>query len=189
MTASSPLESRIRDLLDPILGELDLSLWDLQVHSAGGRGRKIKVFLDRAGDSEPGSGVTIGEITKVSKQLGYLLDVEDVVPFEYHLEVSSPGIERDLVTDAHFARYLGERVRAVVRPLGDEPAVAEGVLREVHPDTLSIEVDGGTMVEVERDRLRRVRTVFDFSIYDGGPKPKKGSGKARQGAKAGGSKR
>ena len=58
------------------------------------------------------------------------------------------------------------------------------------PDTLSIEIDNGDRVEVERDRLRRVRTVFDFSIYDGGSKPKnKASGKARQGAKAGGPKR
>lgn len=189
MTVATPLENRIADLLAPILGELGLGLWDLRLHASGGRGRRIKIALEREGGDAPGRGVTIGEITKVSKQLGYLLDAEDVVPFEYDLEVSSPGIERDLTSDLHFHRYVGERVRAVVRPLGDEPAVAEGILREVTPDTLSVETDSGQRVEVMRDRLRRVRTVFDFSIYDGDPKPAGGSGRARQSARQSKAKR
>jgi ribosome maturation factor RimP len=94
----------------------------------------LRLFLDRAA----GGGVNLDDLARVSRQLGDLLDVHDVVPGTYTLEVSSPGINRRLRVPEHFRRYLGKRVRVrSVEPIAGRRSFA-GVLEDVEADGVRV---------------------------------------------------
>jgi ribosome maturation factor RimP len=152
-------------------------LWDLEVLPAA-RGGKVAVILDRAGASEPGKGISIEEVATFSRQLGYALDAEDLIAFDYRLEVSSPGIERQLRRDEHFAAYVGQPIRVVTSGQVAGRTVHEGLLTGWGPDWITVRPEGGEDVEIPRANLRKARTVFDFSQYDAKPKPGKGGARA-----------
>lgn len=71
-----------------------------------GRGQVLRFYLDR-----PDGGVTIDELSTMSRRLGDVVEVAELIPGHYTLEVSSPGINRRLRQPEHFRRYIGRRVR------------------------------------------------------------------------------
>lgn len=116
------------DWLEPEIADLGYELLD--VEWSGGRGALLRLYIDSP------AGVGLDDCERVSRTVEALLDVEDVVPGPYRLEVSSPGPERPLRTGAHFAAATGAEVRlrlaqegAVRRLRGRVVGVADGVLR------------------------------------------------------------
>lgn len=175
LSAPTALERRVRDLALPIVEELGLVIYELEVLPSSQRGA-VKVFLDREGASgEPGKGVTIGEIAQVSKQLGYLLDVEDVIAFDYNLEVSSPGVERELKRPEHFQALVGVDVRVVTSEPVEEQSVFEGTLTAADDDAFEVTVgkQSPTSYRIEYVHVRRAKTVYDFGKANGAQKGSK----------------
>jgi ribosome maturation factor RimP len=82
-----------------------LELIDVQHRPEGGR-MVLRLLLDR-----PEGGVTLDDLTRMSRELGDVLDAHDAVPGRYHLECSSPGLNRPLIRPEHYARAVGRRVR------------------------------------------------------------------------------
>src|SRR3989454_4085953 len=126
----SAVTQRVWELAEPLALAGGLELVDVQYRPEGGR-IVLRLLLDR-----PEGGVTLDELTRVSRELGDLLDAHDAVPGRYQLECSSPGINRPLLRAAHFQRALGERVWVQTRaPIGGrrrvrgplEGATAEGI--------------------------------------------------------------
>src|SRR2546426_12318310 len=119
----SAVTQRVWELAEPLALAGGLELVDVQYRPEGGR-IVVRLLLDR-----PEGGVTLDELTRVSRELGDLLDAHDAVPGRYQLECSSPGINRPLLRAAHFHRALGERVWVQTRaPIGGRPRV-RGTLR------------------------------------------------------------
>jgi len=98
-------------IAEPLVTEEGLEIVDVEFHRES-RGMVLRFYLDRQG----GGGVSLDDLTRVSRQVGDVLDVHDAVPGSYSLEVSSPGINRRLRRPDHFRRYLGKPVR--VRTVG-----------------------------------------------------------------------
>jgi ribosome maturation factor RimP len=163
-------EQRLLSLLSPILEDLGLVLYDLEVHPSAGR---VVVTVDRDGASgAPGEGVTIEETARVTRRLLRTLEEEDGVEFPWTMEVSSPGIERALRTPIHFELAVGQTVRVVLREQVDGRSVLEGPLTQVNIPTGMGTIDiGGTLATFGFADVRRARVVFDFS------KPKPGKAK------------
>ncbi len=99
-------------MLEPEVERLGFELVDVEV-STGGSGGALRVFID----SE--AGITLDDCAAVSRQVSALLDVEDPIPGEYNLEVSSPGINRRLVKAEHFERFAGNKVKIKLKRLVD----------------------------------------------------------------------
>lgn len=159
-TVSVALADTIEKIAAEICGELDLVVYDLEIRPEVGR---VSLVIERDGGTTPGNGVTVSEITRVSKQVGYQLDSEDLVPFTYQFEVSSPGIERDLNTARQVRQNIGRDVRLVLaEETEDNRRVVEGVLESFSDGVLSV-ASGENRWEIELDNLRRGRTVFDFA--------------------------
>jgi ribosome maturation factor RimP len=95
---------RVWEIVEPLVTHEGLEMVDVEFRRES-RGMVLRLYLDREG------GVSLDDLTRVSRQLGDLLDVHDAVPGPYTLEVSSPGINRRLRRPEHFRRYLGKRVR------------------------------------------------------------------------------
>ena len=94
----------IREIMNPLILEKGLELVDIEYRREP-RGKILRIYIDREG------GVTIGDCTTISRELGTLLDVYDVVPGPYNLEVSSPGLDRPLKKPRDFERFKGKKVR------------------------------------------------------------------------------
>ena len=98
---------RIWALVEPVATQEGLEIVDIELQREG-RGTTLRVYLDRQGGDSP---VDLDSLARASRQLSPLLDVHDLVPGRYTLEVSSPGINRRLRLPGHFRRYIGQRVR------------------------------------------------------------------------------
>jgi ribosome maturation factor RimP len=142
----------------PILGELGLVLYDLEI--ARGTGR-ISVTVDRDGGvGVPGKGVTIEETAQVTRKFLYLLETTDLVSFAWSLEVSSPGIERSLRSLRHFEYALGQRCRVVLAEPVEGQIVLDGIVQSVSADgEVEIQVGGRAQVTPEMHGRQTHRAV------------------------------
>jgi len=137
------LRERLIALIEPLLERLGYELVQLD-YSAGRAHAALRVFIDRP------AGVTLDDCTSVSRELSSLLDVEDPIPSAYSLEVSSPGFDRVLRTQAHFGRFVGSRVFVELK----EPRHGR---RRYTGKLLTVDA-AGIALEVDREQ---VRMAFD----------------------------
>lgn len=111
MDHSSIIE-KVTRLTQPILDELGLELVDLEYRQHG-REWFLRLFVDKEG------GVTLDDCAEFSREVSMILDVEEVIPVAYRLEVSSPGLDRPLKKPSDFERFKGELVKIKAKELLD----------------------------------------------------------------------
>ena len=95
---------RLGAVLGPVIGTLGCELWGIELSGPSQR-PVLRVFIDSP------DGISLDDCERVSRQVSVVLEVEDPLPGEYVLEVSSPGMDRQLFTEEQCARYIGEEVR------------------------------------------------------------------------------
>lgn len=101
------------EMLEPTIERLGYELADLEVQLAGKTGL-LRLYIDRP---DPEVIIRLEDCEIVSRQVSALLDVEDPIPGDYNLEVSSPGLDRRLVKAVHFERFAGSRVKVKLKRL------------------------------------------------------------------------
>jgi len=132
--------ARVWELADPVVTHEGLELVDVEFGREQ-HGTVLRVFIDRAGGE---GGVSLDDLTRVSRQLSDLLDVHDVVAGPYNLEVSSPGIDRRLRRPEQFRRFVGKKVRVRTAEPIDGRRVFTGTLTAVDVDGIVLTLDGGS---------------------------------------------
>ena len=105
----SPIQKELIDKVHPSLARMGFILWALEITGLG-RKKTIRIYIDR--ELSP---VTVDDCERVSRQVSALLDVEDPMRSAYTLEVSSPGIDRLLVTKSHYVQFVGNNVEVRMR--------------------------------------------------------------------------
>lgn len=134
-------EERVHALIDEVVAREGYELVDLEFVTE--RGRPIlRAYIDTIPPSTPERGVGVEDCSHVSRVVGDIIDVEDVVPGEYNLEVSSPGIFRPLTKPEHFERVLGQRVQVKTYDKHFERRVFVGTLIKHAEGQITVEVDG-----------------------------------------------
>ena len=106
------VEKQVEELASPIVADFGLELVDVEYRQQGHQWL-LCLYIDKDG------GVTLDDCANFSRELSTLLDVEDVVPTAYRLEVSSPGLDRPLKKEGDFVRFAGETVKVKTRSLLD----------------------------------------------------------------------
>ncbi len=131
---------RVWEIAEPVVTHEGLEMVDVEYRRES-RGMVLRLYLDREG------GVSLDDLSRVSRQIGDLLDVHDTVPGAYTLEVSSPGINRRLRRPEHFRRYIGKRVRVrTVNPMNGR-RVFVGPLEAVEADGVQVAaLDGSRFI-------------------------------------------
>lgn len=124
----------LTELIEPTVEALGLQLWGIE-HVPSGQYSLLRIYLDSA------EGIGIEDCEKVSRQVSAILDVEDPIPGEYTLEVSSPGMDRPLFTAEQFASYVGSQVRLKLRTGVEGRRKFRGVLTEVTGQRLVVAID------------------------------------------------
>jgi ribosome maturation factor RimP len=146
--------SNIKELLEPILIDKNIGLFDIEVKGLGGRG-VLRVFIDKE------EGVTIDDCTKVSRELGTLLDVHDVIPGSYNLEVSSPGLTRPLKKPGDYIRFKGKTVKIKTIEDIENKKVFIGKLLGFIDETVSIETEGVEYL-IPYNNIEKANLELDF---------------------------
>jgi ribosome maturation factor RimP len=140
---------RIEETIVPVLRDHGLELVDVEWRGHGPRGL-LRVYVDKPG------GVGIKDCERVSREVGDVLDVANLIERAYDLEVSSPGLDRTLKKDREYRWAIGKRVRCRLAEGGE----VAGRLVDVTDDRLVLDV-GGARRDVARLEVRRTRLEPD----------------------------
>jgi ribosome maturation factor RimP len=152
-----PRESaELRKLIEPAVTALGFEL--VGVEFISGRRGLLRVYIDGEG------GISVDDCQAVSHQVSGLLDVEDPIPGQYSLEVSSPGLDRPLFRHADFERFAGAEVRVrLVAPL-DGRRKFRGVLLGVREGKVVVQSEQQELV-VALDEIAEARLVPDYESH------------------------
>ena len=157
----TPLE-RIQGIAARVAAAYGLEVFDLTMRREG-KQDVLRVVLDRPGPAAtPEESVSIEDCATVSHELGTILDVEDLLPASYTLEVSSPGLDRPLRGVEDYRRFAGRLAKIVTRePVNRQTAFA-GRLRGVEGDDVLFESEGGKPLRLPLRLISRARLEVEF---------------------------
>ena len=153
--AGKNIAETVRVLVAPVAEELGLLLWDVEFVKEGAR-RILRVTIDHE------DGITIDDCERMHRAIDPILDEADPIEVAYDLEVSSPGIERDLRTDAHILASVDEVVDLrFFAPVNGQKTL-RGILAGLdEAGNVLVEVDG-EVVAFARNAVAKISTVFEF---------------------------
>jgi ribosome maturation factor RimP len=147
--------SRLEELIQPLVESQGADLVELQ-YGMPKRGRGVlRLFVDRTG------GISIEELARINRMVGGLLEVHDVIPGSYTLEVSSPGLTRALKTPKDYQRYVGRLVRVTTRSPWEGRQVHSGILQGLEDDQVSLK-EGESVVSIPLSEIARARLDIDL---------------------------
>jgi ribosome maturation factor RimP len=142
-------------LAQPLADELGYVLWDVEYVREG-----ADYYLRITIDSE--AGITIDDCERFSRAIDPVLDEADPITDSYHLEVSSPGIERELKTPEHIAACLGETVEARLFAPLNGTRVHRGTLQGLDESGAVVIAMGEQQLAIPRASVSRLTTVYEF---------------------------
>ena len=115
----------------------------------------LRIFIEKENE-----GISVDDCAIVSRQIGAVLDVENIIPVAYILEVSSPGMDRVLFTADQYQDYIGESMKIRTRTPIDERRNFKGKLLKTTDSIVHLEVDNQEF-EIPFESIDRARLVLD----------------------------
>jgi ribosome maturation factor RimP len=147
---AAEISARVWTLAEPILAEQGRELVDVEFRREA-HGWVLRLYMDKPG------GITLDDCQQVSEELGDHLDVEDFIGHPYHLEVSSPGLDRPLARPEHFARFAGKAARITTREdLGGRHNF-RGRLAGLQGTTVLLDLQDGQRTTIPLELILRAR--------------------------------
>lgn len=142
----------IEEYAGPVLEDMGMELVEVQFRREG-HGWVLRLFIDRE------EGVTIDDCAGVSRAISTWLDVEDLIEHAYHLEVSSPGLERPLKKPEDYERFAGRKARIKLRQPREDRRVFTGILGTVEDSDFILIVDEKP-VRIAFDEIAKARLTL-----------------------------
>jgi ribosome maturation factor RimP len=163
MARDADIVEQVRALAGRVAGTLGLEIFDVQYRREAG-GMVLRVQVDRPGPAAKAEdSVSVEECATVSRDLSAILDVEDVVPTAYILEVSSPGLDRPLRGATDYRRFTGRRVKLVMREKVDGQSFFKGRIEGVDDrDVITIATDDHKQHRVPMSIVTRANLEVEF---------------------------
>lgn len=125
---------QLQTLLTPVIESLGYQCWGIEFISQG-KHSLLRVYIDHT------NGIGVEDCEKVSRQVSAVMDVEDPIPYEYTLEVSSPGMDRPLFALEQYESYLGEQLKIKLRSAFEGRRNFEGILQGVEDAQIILRID------------------------------------------------
>ena len=147
-----PIKETVREAIEPTVTELGYRIWDITYGKIG-----ADYHLEITIDSD--DGIDIDDCEKVHRAIDPILDEVDPIEGFYYLEVSSPGVERELRTEEHISLSVGQRVEARLFAPIDGRKSLRGALLAFEDGAITLECDGAT-VSVNKSDVSKLTTVY-----------------------------
>lgn len=146
---------KVRGMAGQILGYAGMELVHLEIRREP-RGLILRLYIDKEG------GVTLDDCARVSRQISAQLDVEDPIEDRYTLEVSSPGLDRPLLTDLDFTRFAGRSIRLSTHSPLEGRRNFQGRLDGLVDGSVRMTLEGGQQVDIPRDQVAKARLEVEI---------------------------
>jgi ribosome maturation factor RimP len=148
--------ARVAEIAERVGVSESIEVVDVELKGGGGQ-RLLRIYIDKP------EGVSHADCEFVSKQVGTILDVEDVIPGGgYTLQVSSPGVERRLTKPRDFERFLGRRAKVLLREPVAERRRWEGTLAGFSDGVITLKPASGEPVNFEFDMVEQANLKFEW---------------------------
>ena len=145
----------IREMAERVATSEGLHLVDVEL-KGGNSNQLLRVFIDKPG------GVSHADCALVSEQLSAMLDVEDIFPGRYVLEVSSPGLDRKLTRPSDYTYFVGRRARVVLKEATGEQRVLEGRLAGFENGRVRLDLGERGLQELDLNNIRKAQLVVEL---------------------------
>ena len=147
---SGLVEEKVQAFAETLLPSMGLELVEVQFRLEG-HGWVLRLFIDGK------EGITVDHCSQVSREVGDFLDVENLIDHAYHLEVSSPGLERSLRSMKDFQTYLGRKAKLKLREDVEGQRVLIGVISQAEGEIVELVLDDGAKCQVAFEQIRKAR--------------------------------
>ena len=137
---------QLQKALEILLGSLGYELYELKYSQQKSK-KTLRIFIDH-----PQRAISIKDCEEVSRQIGPLIDEQDLLKGSYYLEVSSPGVERELRNERDFKRFVGETVKVITLEPVEKRTVFIGKLTDFDLENKALEV-----LERDSNRLFKIK--------------------------------
>lgn len=153
MKAAGSIVKKATEIAEPIAKELGYTLWDVEYVKEG-----ADWYLRYTIDSDEGIGIE--DCERMSRTIDPVLDEHNFIEDAYHLEVSSPGLERDIKTDWHMEKCMGEKITVKLYAPIDGAKVIVGVLTGF--DSESVKLAAEEEISIPRKAIAKMNVYFEF---------------------------
>lgn len=149
------IEEKVEKLVEPIIEKIGYKLYDVE-YAKEGKNYFLRIFIDNE------KGIDLNDCEKVNDAISDSLDDENYIKEQYFLEVSSPGIERNLRKDKHLKQNIGQQINIKLFKK-DERGKKEysGELKEFNEENIKIKQDEEE-IEIERKYISQIKTVYNW---------------------------
>ncbi len=142
----------VREVISPVIAELGYEIWDI-TYTKVGADYHLEITIDSP------NGINIEDCERVHRAIDPIIDECDPIEDFYYLDVSSPGVERELRTEEHISRSVGEKVRAKLFTGKDGKRVITGILSAFNEGKLTITEPSGEVLLTPQE-ISKLTTVF-----------------------------
>jgi len=164
---------RVREIAERVAASRELEVVEIEFRG-GGKSRMLRIIIDKrgSGTTDHPSGVTHEDCANMSREVGTILDMEDVVPGGFYLlEVSSPGLDRKLIRPGDYERFTGSRVKLTTHQPINGNRHFEGRLERFHEGRLTLDLsvarkkkmrlvaDAARKIEIELGNVEKANLV------------------------------
>ena len=146
------IKDTVRELIEPTVNELGYRIWDV-LYSKIGADYHLEITIDKDG------GIDIDDCEKVHRAIDPIIDEADPIEDFYYLEVSSPGIERELRTDEHITLSVGQRVEAKLFSAKDGKKSVKGILTSFDGERVTLKENEEDII-LEKNEIAKLTTVY-----------------------------
>jgi ribosome maturation factor RimP len=156
MADRNTVTEKVQQIAERVGTDAGIEIVEVQL-LGGGQSRLLRIFIDKP------QGVTHADCEFISLQVGTILDVEDVIPGAgYKLEVSSPGVERKLTKPREFERFVGQKVKVVLRQPVENQRHWVGSLKSFAEGIITLEPAPGQSVQFPLDQVEKANLKFEW---------------------------
>lgn len=148
------ISENLKKIILPFLEEEGMVLVELRLMRTG-QGRVLRLLVDKRE-----GGINLQDCARLNEKIGSLLDTQDIIKERYTLEVSSPGVDRDLLRKDDFSRCVNRRVRVFLNESINGKMEIEGWINRVDGELVYIEI-AGEIIEIPLPKIVKARQVVD----------------------------
>jgi len=145
---------KIAEVVEALLRSEGLELVDWQFRKEG-RSWVLRIFIDKPG------GVTLDDCADLSRELGDQIEVNNLIPHAYILEVSSPGLDRPLKKEKDYSGSIGKLIQVTIRPPIEGQSFFKGILLDYAPSGVLVLREGEKTREIPVSQINKARLVFE----------------------------
>ena len=144
------LEKKIEDLVKPIIENLGYKVYDV-IYQKEGKDNYLRIFIDS------NKGIDLKECKKVNDSVNDILDEKDYIKAQYYLEISSPGLERNLRRDEQFLDNINKKIEVHLYNSINNKKIITGILQEYTNDYLIID-----NIKIENSNIASAKTIYNW---------------------------